>query len=568
MTGPLRAAPSALMEEYDMTKAFDMNEIINATKTKGADVDAVVVGAGFGGLYAVHKLRNELGLSVRAYDNASDVGGTWFWNRYPGALSDTESFCYRYSFDKDLLKQGKWTSRYLTQPEIIEYLNGFADKYDLRRTYRFNTKVTATHFDERTGLWRVATDRGEQVTAKYLVTGLGLLSATNKPAFQGVDSYRGEIFHTGAWPEGVELSGKRVGVIGNGSTGVQVITALAPVASHLTVFQRSAQYVVPIANLPESEDTIDEYKANYEAIWKQVKTSAVAFGFTESTTAATSVSQEERERVFERAWKRGGGFRFMFETFSDIATSREANDAAADFIKRKIGQIVKNPEVARKLTPTDIYAKRPLCGNDYYDVFNRQNVTLVDVKEDPIAALTPKGIRRASGVEHELDVIVLATGFDAVDGNYTKIDMRGRGGVTMSEKWKEGPQGYLGMMEADFPNLFMILGPNGPFTNLPPSIETQVEWISDTIAKLEREGRKTVEPTQAAVDEWVATCQSIADMTLFPQAQSWIFGANIPGKKNAVMFYMAGLGNYRSALDAVKDTNCATLMFDREVVTA
>ena len=551
-----------------MTKAFDMNEIINATKTKGADVDAVVIGAGFGGLYAVHKLRNELGLSVRAYDNASDVGGTWFWNRYPGALSDTESFCYRYSFDKDLLKQGKWTSRYLTQPEIIEYLNGFADKYDLRRTYRFNTKVTATHFDERTGLWRVATDRGEQVTAKYLVTGLGLLSATNKPAFQGVDSYRGEIFHTGAWPEGVELSGKRVGVIGNGSTGVQVITALAPVASHLTVFQRSAQYVVPIANLPESEDTIDEYKANYEAIWKQVKTSAVAFGFTESTTAATSVSQEERERVFERAWKRGGGFRFMFETFSDIATSREANDAAADFIKRKIGQIVKNPEVARKLTPTDIYAKRPLCGNDYYDVFNRQNVTLVDVKEDPIAALTPKGIRRASGVEHELDVIVLATGFDAVDGNYTKIDMRGRGGVTMSEKWKEGPQGYLGMMEADFPNLFMILGPNGPFTNLPPSIETQVEWISDTIAKLEREGRKTVEPTQAAVDEWVATCQSIADMTLFPQAQSWIFGANIPGKKNAVMFYMAGLGNYRSALDAVKHTNCATLMFDREVVTA
>ena len=551
-----------------MNKPFDMNEITNATRTKRADVDAVVVGAGFGGLYAVHKLRNELGLSVQAYDNASDVGGTWFWNRYPGALSDTESFCYRYSFDKELLKQGKWTSRYLTQPEIIEYLNGFADKYDLRRTYRFNTKVTATHFDERTGLWRVTTDRGEQVTAKYLVTGLGLLSATNKPAFQGVDSYRGQIFHTGAWPEGVELSGKRVGVIGNGSTGVQVITALAPVASHLTVFQRSAQYVVPIANLPESEDTIAEYKANYEAIWKQVKTSAVAFGFTESTTAATSVSQEERERVFERAWKRGGGFRFMFETFCDIATSREANDAAADFIKRKIGQIVKNPEVARKLTPTDIYAKRPLCGNDYYEVFNRQNVTLVDVKKDPIAALTPKGIRLASGVEQELDVIVLATGFDAVDGNYTKIDMRGRGGVTMSEKWKEGPQGYLGMMEADFPNLFMILGPNGPFTNLPPSIETQVEWISDTIAKLEREGRKTVEPTQAAVDEWVATCRSIADMTLFPQAQSWIFGANIPGKKNTVMFYMAGLGNYRNALDAVKETNCATLMFDREVVTA
>lgn len=546
-----------------------MNDASNAiTKAGGADVDAVVVGAGFGGLYAVHKLRDELGLSVLAFDNARDVGGTWFWNRYPGALSDTESFCYRYSFDKDLLKQGQWKSRYLTQPEILEYLNKFADKYDLRRTYRFNTKVTAAHFDENIGLWWITTDRGARITAKYLVTGLGLLSATNKPAFEGVDSFRGEIFHTGAWPEGVDLSGKRVGVIGTGSTGVQVIVALAPVASHLTVFQRSAQYVVPIANWPESAEKIAEYKSNYDAIWKQVKDSAVAFGFTESTTAATSVSKEERDRVFEEGWRCGGGFRFMFETFCDIATSREANDAATDFIKRKIAQAVKDPETARKLMPTDLYAKRPLCGHEYYEIYNRENVTLVDVKQDPIAAFTPEGIRLASGAEHPLDAIILATGFDAVDGNYTRIDMRGRDGVTMSEKWKEGPQGYLGMMEADFPNFFMILGPNGPFTNLPPSIETQVEWITDVIAKLEREGNKTVEPTQAAADEWVATCRDIADMTLFPQAQSWIFGANIPGKKNAVMFYMAGLGNYRTVLDEVKDSNYETLIFDRETMPA
>lgn len=547
-----------------MNKAFEVSKTTVVTRTMGADVDAVVVGAGFGGLFAVHKLRDELGLNVRAYDNASDVGGTWFWNRYPGALSDTESFCYRYSFDKELLQQGHWKSRYLTQPEILDYLNDFADKYDLRRSYRFNTKVTATHFHEKTGLWRVTTDRGETLTAKYLVTGLGLLSATNKPAFEGVDGYRGQIFHTGAWPEGVDLSGKRVGVIGTGSTGVQVIIALAPIASHLTVFQRSPQYVVPIGNWPESREKIAEYKANYDAIWKQVKKSAVAFGFVESTVEATSVSKEEREGVFEEAWNRGGGFRFMFETFCDIATSREANNAAADFIKRKIAQIVKDPEIARKLTPTDLYAKRPLCGNDYYDVYNRDNVTLVDVKQDPIAVFTPKGIRLASGAEHELDVVVLATGFDAVDGNYTKIDMRGRRGVTMIEKWQEGPQGYLGMMEADFPNFFMILGPNGPFTNLPPSIETQVEWISDAIGKLEREGRKTIEPSQAAADEWVATCRAIADMTLFPKAQSWIFGANIPGKNNAVMFYMGGLGNYTIAINAVKDSGYDTMIFDRE----
>lgn len=571
MRAPARFAGvdrAPLWEEKDMNEVSDINWAATATRAEGADVDAVVIGAGFGGLYAVHKLRDELGLSVLAYDNARDVGGTWFWNRYPGALSDTESFCYRYSFDKDLLKQGQWKSRYLTQPEILDYLNTFADKYDLRRTYKFNTKVTAAHFDEKAGLWRITTDGGERIAAKYLVTGLGLLSATNKPAFEGVDSYRGQIYHTGAWPEGVDLSGKRVGVIGTGSTGVQVIIALAPVASHLTVFQRSAQYVVPIANWPESAEQIAEYKSNYDAIWKQVKDSAVAFGFTESTTAATSVSKEERDRVFEEGWKRGGGFRFMFETFCDIATSREANDAAADFIKRKIAQAVKNPETARKLMPNDLYAKRPLCGTDYYEIYNRENVTLVDVKQDPIAAFTPEGIRLASGAEHLLDAIVLATGFDAVDGNYTRIDMRGRAGVTMSEKWKEGPQGYLGMMEADFPNFFMILGPNGPFTNLPPSIETQVEWITDVITRLEREGNRTVEPTQVAADEWVGTCREIADMTLFPQAQSWIFGANIPGKKNAVMFYMAGLGNYRTVLNGVKDSNYETLIFDRETVPA
>jgi len=545
-----------------------MNQIDTIARTPGADFDAVVVGAGFGGLYAVHKLRDELGLKVQAYDAAGDVGGTWYWNRYPGALSDTESFCYRYSFDKEGLAKATWKNRYLTQPEIIAYLGDFADRYDLRRSYRFDTRMTSAVFDEATGLWKVATDKGDTVTAKYLITGLGLLSAINKPPFKGVDRFKGQIHHTAAWPEGVDLRGKRVGVIGTGSTGVQVIIALAPIVGHLTVFQRSAQYVVPIGNWPEDEAKINEYKANYDAIWDQIKGSAVAFGFGESTVPAMSVPPGERERVFEQAWNKGGGFRFMFETFGDIATDRAANDAIADFIKRKIAQIVKDPETARRLTPTDLYAKRPLCGDNYYDVYNRNNVTLVDVREDPIAEFTETGIRLQSGQQHELDVVVMATGFDAVDGNYTRIDIRGRGGIPMKDKWKDGPKGYLGMMEADFPNLFMILGPNGPFTNLPPSIETQVEWFSDAIAMAEQKGLRTIEPSQQAADEWVRTCQTIADMTLFPQAQSWIFGANIPGKKNAVMFYLAGLGAYRSAIGAVRDSGYSTMIFDRETETA
>lgn len=533
------------------------------TKTKGADYDAVVVGAGFGGLYSVYKLRDEQGLNVLGFDSAGDVGGTWYWNRYPGAVSDTESYVYRYSFSGELLQKGRWKSRYLTQPEILDYMNEVADHYDLRRSFQFGTKVTATHFDDAMGLWKVTTDKGQTVTAKYLITGLGLLSAVNKPNFKGIDSFKGQIMHTGAWAQDANLEGKRVGVIGTGSTGVQVIIATAPIAKHLTVFQRSAQYVVPIGNTPQSAEVIADQKANYDDIWKQVKSSVVAFGFEESTIPAETASEEVRNAVFEAAWQRGGGFYFMFGTFCDIATSQIANDAAANFIKKKITQIVKDPVLAKTLTPKDIYAKRPLCGNNYYDVYNRDNVTLADVKADPIAEFTPNGIRLQSGAEHELDVVIFATGFDAVDGNYTRIDMRGRNGVTMREKWKDGPLGYLGMMETDFPNFFMILGPNGPFTNLPPSIETQVEWIAETIEMMEAKGSSSIEPTEAARDEWVGLCRTIADMTLFPKAESWIFGANSPGKKNVVMFYMAGLGNYRNAIGAVKDGGYQTMIFDR-----
>jgi len=534
-----------------------MNTSDSAPRTPGADYDAVVIGAGFGGLYAVHKLRDELGLKVQAYDNAKDVGGTWYWNRYPGALSDTESYIYRYSFDKELLQQGTWKNRYLTQPEILSYLGEVADRFDLRRSYQFETWLESARFDEETNLWHVTTDKGGTVTARNLVTGLGLLSATNTPDFKGIDDFQGQLIHTGRWPQGIDLTGKRVGVIGTGSTGQQVIVATAPIAEHLTVFQRSAQYSVPVENNPQSAEEIAEIKKDYDAIWEQVRNSAVAFGFEESTVPAMSVSEEERERVFQEAWDVGGGFRYMFATFSDIPTDLEANNAACEFVRKKIRELVDDPETAEKLCPTDLYAKRPLCSHRYFELFNRDNVSLVDVKANPIEEITAKGIRTADGVEHELDVLVCATGFEAVDGNYTRINVNGRGGVTLREKWKDGPTGYLGMMQADFPNFYMILGPFGPFTSLPPSIETQVEWISDTIKHNYENDVFSFDVKPEVQEQWQAKCREISDGTLFQKAESWIFSANIPGKPNTVMFYMEGLAKYRQALAEAKESNYA-----------
>lgn len=532
------------------------------TSKHGPDFDAIIIGAGFGGMYMLKKLRDELGMRVRVFDRASGIGGTWYWNRYPGALSDTETYLYCYSWDHELLQDWEIRTRYVEAPRILEYLEHVADRYDLRRNMQFETGVTAAHFDEERSLWRVTTDRGETFTAKYLVTALGLLSATNVPAIAGRESFAGEQYHTGDWPRGVSFDGKRVGVIGTGSTGIQVITKVAPQAKHLTVFQRSPQYSVPIGNGPLPADEEVAIKRDYDRIWRDAKNSLVAFGLNESKVPAMSVSDEERQAVFQKAWDKGGGFRFMFETFSDIATDATANEAAAAFIRSKIAKIVKDPDTARKLTPHDYYAKRPLCDSGYYATYNRDNVSLVDVKATPITEITPRGVRTADGVEHELDMLIFATGFDAVDGNYTKIDLRGRGGERISEHWKQGPTSYLGTTVANFPNMFMILGPRGPFTNLPPSIETQVEFIFEVVGQAEKRGARSVEARAAAEAGWAATCKEIADGTLFPKAESWIFGANIPGKPNVVLFYMAGLAAYRQTLGEVTGADYRGFIFD------
>jgi cation diffusion facilitator CzcD-associated flavoprotein CzcO len=519
------------------------------------DFDAIVIGTGFGGIYMLHKLRNELGLKVRAFDRAGGVGGTWYWNRYPGALSDVEGAVYCYSFDKELWRDTVSNARYVTQPQALAYLEHVVERYGLSSDIQLNTSITSATFDEAREVWEVQTDAGDRFSTKYLVTALGLLSATNVPDFKGLDSFAGDVYHTGALAESHDFGGQRVGVIGTGSSGVQVITAIAPVVDKLTVFQRSPQYTVPIGNDPLSDDELAALRDNYDGLWAVVHNSNLGFTFEESTIPAMSVSEEERRRVFQEAWDSGGGFRFMFGTFSDIATDPDANEAAAAFIRSKIAEIVTDPETAERLTPLDLYAKRPLCDSGYYETFNRPNVALVDIKANPIAEITPRGVRTEDGVEHELDTLVFATGFDAVDGNYTRMDICGRSGKAIKDHWESGPTSYVGVSTHGFPNMFMVLGPHSPFTNLPPAIETQVEWIADLIKHAEASELTTIEVTPEAEHGWVDTCAHIAGYTLFPKADSWIFGANIPGKPKTVMFYLSGLKAYREMVAGIATNN-------------
>ncbi|NJP92609.1 NAD(P)/FAD-dependent oxidoreductase [Nonomuraea sp. FMUSA5-5] len=525
------------------------------------DFDAVVIGAGFAGIYALHRLRNELGLKVRAFERAGGVGGTWYWNRYPGAMSDVEGFVYRYSFDRWLIDNDVWRTRYIPQAQILAYLEAVVERHDLGKDIQLNTGVESAVYDESGHFWDVTLDDGNRCTTRYLVTALGPLSSRNIPDYPGRDLFAGRIVHTGAWPADLDITGKRVGVIGTGSTGTQFVCTAAGLAEHLTVFQRSPQYCVPSGNRPLTEEERAAYREGYDRIWEQVRASRVACGFEESDVPAMSVTEEERRRVFQEAWEQGNGFRFMFGTFGDIATDPAANEAAADFIRGKIKEIVRDPETARRLTPTDPYAKRPICNSGYYETFNRPNVTLVSLKETPIREMTARGVVTEDGTEHDLDVLVLATGFDAVDGSYRTMDIRGRGGRDIRTHWKDGPTSYLGVATEGFPNLFMVLGPNSAFSNLPPGIETQVDWIAELIEAAEERGAAAAEATRQAEDEWTLACQISAGHTLFPKVDSWIFGANIPGKKNSVMFYFGGLGAYRARLREVAEAGYPGVTF-------
>lgn len=421
-------------------------------------VDALIVGAGFGGIYQLYSLL-QLGLSVRVIDTASDVGGTWFWNRYPGAMSDTESYVYRYSWDKEDLQTYPWSEHYVKQPQALAYLEHVVKKNDLRQYMQFNTELLSAEWGDADATWRIHVTTGQTFIARYLITALGLLSRQNYPAIEGIDTFKGTKVHTASWTSDIDVNNKRVGIIGNGSTGVQVITEIASKVKTLTSFQRNPQYSVPSGDGPVTPEYRKHINENYDAIMDQVKDSVVGFGFVESTRLFEDATAEEREQVFEELWKKGNGFRFLFGGFCDITTNREANEAVCTFIREKISQIVQDSEKAAILKPYDYYARRPLCDGGYYEQFNRDNVFLIDLKKTPILRITDRGIRTSDGREHEFDIIIFATGFDAVEGNYTRVHIRGVGGRTLQDHWSStGPTSYLGACVPYLPNMFMITG--------------------------------------------------------------------------------------------------------------
>ena len=523
---------------------------------KQTHFDALIVGAGFGGIYQLYTLR-KLGLSVKVVDQAGDVGGTWYWNRYPGAMSDTESYVYRYSWDKEDLRSYPWSHHYVKQPDVLAYLEHVVERHDLRKHMQFNTQVLSAEWDSDSDAWRVEVSTGETFVVRYLITALGLLSKANYPDIKGLETFKGELTHTAKWSPELVVDNKNVGVIGCGSTGVQVVTDIASRVKTLTCFQRTPQYSVPSGDapvLPEYREYVNEH---YDEIVAQVRNSICGFGFVESTVPFDSVPPEKREAIFEELWNKGNGFRFLFGGFCDISTNRVANEAACQFIRKKISQIVKDPAMAAKLTPHDYYARRPLCDGGYYEQFNRDNVSIVDLKETPITSIVPEGIQTSDGTVHKLDMIIFATGFDAVEGNYLRMRIRGRNGKTLKDHWENGPTSYLGVFVPDFPNLFMITGPQGPFTNLPPAIEAHVELIASSIERAEKarkeNGRGIVEALPQAEAEWVQECEKVAEGSLFKETASWIFGNNVSGKKVALRFYFGGLAAFYKAVKDVMD---------------
>ena len=501
------------------------------------ELDALIVGAGFAGLYMLHRLRSA-GLEAIAYEAGSGIGGTWFWNRYPGARCDIESIEYSYQFSEELQRDWEWSERYATQPEILRYVEHVAERFDLLPHVELNTRVNSATFDETTGRWSVETDRGV-VSAQFCIMATGCLSSMNTPDFKGLDSFKGSWFHTGRWPhEGVDFTDQRVGMIGTGSSAIQSIPLIAQEASHLTVFQRTASYSVPAHNGPLDPERVREFKADIAGFRERNSQLPFGAGFKLNLAKALESTSEQRQSEYDERWATGGlGF---VAAFSDLLIDREANDTAAKFLRQKIRETVKDAAVAELLSPDLVVGCKRLCvDTGYFETFNRPNVTLVDVSKAPIEEITRNGIR-ANGEEYELDAIVFATGFDAMTGALLSIDIRGRGGMTLREKWAEGPRTYLGLGVAGFPNFFTITGPGSPsvLSNMIPSIEQHVNWIADCVEYMREHDYACIEATEEAQDAWVAHVNEVANGTLFPTCNSWYLGANVPGKPRVFMPYL------------------------------
>ena len=515
--------------------------------------DAVIVGAGFAGIYMQHRLQLR-GLSVRLFEAGRDVGGTWYWNRYPGARVDVESMEYSYTFDARLQQEWSWSERYAAQPELLRYAQHVVARFKRREHMQFNTRVTQAHYDEQTRQWQLGTDRGDAVTAKYCVLATGFLSAGSIPQFAGLADYQGQHYLTSRWPAaGVDFTGQRVAIIGTGSSAVQAIPVIAQQAKHLHVFQRTPSYSIPLRNCPLDREYEQRVKAMYPE-WRRRQKEESRAGFIAlnyqpalpNDKSALEASPEERQADYEMRWASGG--LCYYASFIDLLTSRAANETVAEFVRHKTRQRVKDQAVAELLTPKDypILAKRLCADTNYYETYNRDNVTLVSIKDTPIEKLTPQGLR-VGGQDYVADSIIFATGFDAVTGAISSIDVRGRNAQALNHYWTGAPRAYLGLMSVGFPNLFFLDGPcaNGALVSPMLLAEHQVEWVDRCIADVGTEPRAVIEATPAAEDEWMQHMHTVSEGSLLYLANSWYMGANIPGKPRALRSYLGGLENYR-----------------------
>lgn len=520
-------------------------------------LDALIIGAGFSGLYQLHSLRNTLGLNAKILEAGDGVGGTWHWNRYPGARCDSESHVYCYTFSEALTEEWNWSERYPGPAEIVSYLDHVTDRFDLRRSIEFGARVNSARFNEDECCWIVLTDTGLCYRARFLITAVGCLSCANIPTVAGLEDFGGDTFHTGQWPrEGVQFEGKRVGQIGTGSTGIQAAPVIAKTAEHLTIFQRTANYSVPARNHPLTSEQRRVLKQCASETRQMTRNNTNGHGWLISEQSALQVSFEERTVIYEKAWE-VGGLKFR-SAFSDLLSSDEANATAAEFIQSKIRQIVKDPETAASLSNIDhpYAAKRPPIDTQYFETYNQDHVELVDLRKMPISSITQEGIvcrgldEHGQTIEHthKLDIIVFATGYDAITGSLLRMDIRGRAGLCLNDAWSEGPKNHLGLQVAGFPNFFMITGPGSPsvLTNMPAAIEQHVEWISDCVAFMMKHNHTVIESPDSSVESWGREINAEAHKTLLPKVKhSWYLGANIPGKAQVFMPYAGGLDKYR-----------------------
>jgi len=527
------------------------------SSARPAKVDAVIVGAGFSGLYALYRLRG-LGYSTRVFDAAHDVGGTWYWNRYPGARCDSESHYYCYSFSEEIRREWKWSCRYPAQPEILAYLNYVADKLDLRKDIEFGTRVTSGTYDESRHVWLVTTDRGETIEARYLITGVGNTSTPANPSYPGLETFKGEVYHTALWPhEGVDFTGKRVGLVGTGSSGIQCTPLIAEQADHLTVFQRTASYSVPARNHELTDDMRREQIEMFAEWRKLVLASPIGMSFPVPTKSAMEDTPEQRKAVLDKLWE-VGGFRFMFTGYNDVITNPETNQLFVDYITAKIKETVKDAAKADVLCRFNHPAatKRPPLDTNYFETFNRDNVSIVDIRSDPVGSATEDGLTLTSGDHYKLDAIVFATGFDTVTGTLLKMNLTGKGGRTLADKWQDGPRAYLGLCPEGFPNLFMITGPGTPgtLTNFPGCIEQNVDWIAGVLEHMRAAGATEFEASAEAETQWVQDIIDAADQTLYPTVDSWYMNSNLPGKPRVFTAYLNGMPSYTAVCDEVANS--------------